>query len=92
MNQTPSHSNVAEGRLHATQVCSSYHVSFSATQELFPPRRAQKQAIIPTFYSGELFDNQATYLLQNKERQCRIKEAKTWAEWVDDKGYECNLG
>lgn len=53
---------------------------------------AQEQAIIPTFYSAELFDSQATYLLQNEERQSRIKEAKACAERVDDEGYESNLG
>lgn len=53
---------------------------------------AQEQAIIPTFYSAELFDSQATYLLQNKERQSRIKEPKACAERVDNEGYESNLG
>lgn len=57
-----------------------------------PQNRTQEQANTPTFYSAELFDNQATYLLQNKERKSRIKEAKTWAERVDDEGYERDLG
>lgn len=45
-----------------------------------------------SFNNAELFSNQATYLLQSKERQGRIKEAKTSAERVDDKGDKGNLG
>lgn len=37
-------------------------------------------------YNVELFSNQAAYLLQNKERQSRVKEAKAGAERGDDEG------
>lgn len=90
-NQIPSSgaSNKGTGYL---SVQFSFCLLLVATQRTSHPAGPQSKqlCLLPTTWSSSAI--RLLYLLQNKERQSRVKEAEAGAERGDDEGYERDLG